>query len=325
MKDHETVRSFLGSVSVGEPLSFEQLALYPIWRKEAAPFSCITLDQAMARGSFHVKEVDGGTVSLLLVINDTAERVFLMDGEELVGARQNRILNLSLLVERSSQLKVPVSCVEQGRWAFTESRTMRSASLSHPSLRHEKAAQVHDNLRARRSFESDQAAVWGNVRQALYQSAAESPTGSLEAAFEQNRARLDKYTAALGCPAGAVGVAAVIAGRFVCADMFATAELLASLWPKLVHSFALDAMSAQAGGGKQPAPAEVAAVFALPEDAALEPFEAPGLGSSVRIRAGRTNGSALVAEGTAVHVELFSSQGGQRASRLSRPSQRAPR
>ena len=119
-------------ISVGEPLCFEQFALYPLWRKAAAPFPCITLDEAMAKGSFQVKEVDGGTVPLLLVVNGTSERVFLLDGEELVGAKQNRILNLSLLVERSSELKVPVSCVEQGRWSFTDANTMRASHFSHP-------------------------------------------------------------------------------------------------------------------------------------------------------------------------------------------------
>ena len=325
MKEHETVRAFLSSVSVGEPLSFEQLALYPLWRKEAAPFSCITLDEAMARGSFRVEEVDGGTVSLLLVTNDTAERVFLLDGEELVGARQNRILNLSLLVERSTRIKVPVSCVEQDRWGFGDSRTMRSANLSHPSLRKEKAEQVHENLRGSGRFDSDQGLVWHNVRMALYQSEVESPTGALEAAFEHNRAKLETYSAGLPCPAGAVGVAAVIAGRFICADIFATPSLLSLLWHKLVHSFALDAIDAPAGWWKLPAATEIAAMVALPEDAVLEPFEAPGLGASVRLQTGRTSGSALVVDATAVHVELFASQADKGGSRMSRPSQRGPR
>jgi hypothetical protein len=236
MEEQETVRAFLASVSVGEPLCFEQLALYPLSRKEAAPFQCITLDEAMAKGSFQVKEVDGGTVPLLLVVNDTAERVFLLDGEELVGAKQNRILNLSLLVERTSELKVPVSCVEQGRWNFTDTRTMRASHLSHPRLRHDKAEQVHESLRTRGTFESDQVEVWASVRESLFQACVDSPTAALEEVFEKRRPILDKYLAALACPQGAVGVAAVIAGRFVCADLFASPALLASLWFKLVHS-----------------------------------------------------------------------------------------
>ena len=252
MKEQQTVREFLDSVSVGEPLSYEQLALYPLWRKEAAPFPCITLDEAMATDSFQVKEIDGGTVPLLLVVNGTGERVFLLDGEELVGAKQNRILNLSLLVERSSELKVPVSCVEQGRWSFMDTNTMRASNLSHPRLRHDKAQQVHESMRARMSYESDQGQVWESVREVLSQAAVDSPTAALEDVFEKKRATLDGYASALACPKEAVGVAAVIAGRFVCADIFASAGMLASLWKKLVQSYALDATLAPAGDGKLP-------------------------------------------------------------------------
>ncbi len=296
MKEQQTVRAFLASVSMGEPLCFEQLALYPLSRKEAAPFRCITLDEAMAKGSFQVKEVDGGTVPLLLEVNGTSERVFLLDGEELVGAKQNRILNLSLLVERSSELKVPVSCVEQGRWNFTDNRTMRASHLSHPRLRHDKAEQVHESLRTRGSFESDQGQVWESVREVLYQSDVASPT------------------------------AAVIAGRFVCADVFTCAGMLASLWKKLVQSYALDATLAPAGDGKLPTAGQVMKAMRLPEDAAVETFESPGLGVSARIRTPLLTGSALVLEPAVVHLECFAAQGGearQSVSRLSRPSRRA--
>ncbi len=57
-----------------------------------------------------------GSVPELQVENKLDVRVFLMDGQELVGAKQNRILNTDVLVPASSTLKIPVSCVEQGRW-----------------------------------------------------------------------------------------------------------------------------------------------------------------------------------------------------------------
>jgi hypothetical protein len=64
----------------------------------------------------------------------------------------------------------------------------------------------------------------------------------------------------------------------------------------------------------------------LPEDAAVETFESPGLGASARIRTPLLTGSALVLEPAVVHLELFAAQGGQArqgSSRLSRPSRRA--
>ena len=66
----------------------------------------------------------------LVVENPLDERVLLYDGEELVGAKQNRILNVSVLVEAKSTLQIPVSCVEQGRW----SRASASFSLGQPRL-----------------------------------------------------------------------------------------------------------------------------------------------------------------------------------------------
>ena len=45
-------------------------------------------------------------------------RVLFLEGEELVGAKQNRILNTSVLLPARSKIKIPVSCVERGRWAY---------------------------------------------------------------------------------------------------------------------------------------------------------------------------------------------------------------
>jgi hypothetical protein len=76
----------------------------------------ITLDEALPRGLCVAETSEAGSVPELVVENPLTERVLLYDGEELVGAKQNRILNVSVLVEAMSGLTIPVSCVEQGRW-----------------------------------------------------------------------------------------------------------------------------------------------------------------------------------------------------------------
>ena len=52
----------------------------------------------------------------LRVVNPLDANVLLYDGEELLGAKQNRILNVTVLVPAASEKTVPVSCVEEGRW-----------------------------------------------------------------------------------------------------------------------------------------------------------------------------------------------------------------
>jgi hypothetical protein len=58
----------------------------------------------------------GGSVPELKFVNESDKPVFLMDGEELIGAKQNRTLNLSILVPAKKAVGIPVSCVERGRW-----------------------------------------------------------------------------------------------------------------------------------------------------------------------------------------------------------------
>src|SRR6266849_5450815 len=78
-----------------------------------------TLDEALARSTLDVTEINqAGSVPLLQVTNKDDAPVFLMAGEHLVGAKQNRVLNASILVPARSELPIPVSCVEAGRWSY---------------------------------------------------------------------------------------------------------------------------------------------------------------------------------------------------------------
>ena len=61
---------------------------------------------------------ESGSVPELRITNNLDERVLLIDGQELIGAKQNRILNTDVLVSAKKSLNLPVSCVEQGRWGY---------------------------------------------------------------------------------------------------------------------------------------------------------------------------------------------------------------
>ena len=59
---------------------------------------------------------DAGQVSALKVDVKGAVPVLLLDGEELIGAKQNRVVNLTILAPPRRTTVIPVSCVESGRW-----------------------------------------------------------------------------------------------------------------------------------------------------------------------------------------------------------------
>jgi hypothetical protein len=71
------------------------------------------------RGEARVTEVsEAGSVPFLQVANGADRPLLLLDGEELIGAEQNRILNTAVLVAAHTEVTIPVSCVEQGRWGY---------------------------------------------------------------------------------------------------------------------------------------------------------------------------------------------------------------
>src|SRR3954469_8683629 len=102
-------------LSVGDPDVHGPLAVFPLFgpppRLEYLPFA-----QAAALG-VSIKELEGiASVNDLVVINPLDKPVLLYEGEEVLGAQQNRTFDVSVLVPARSHLQVPVSCVEQRRW-----------------------------------------------------------------------------------------------------------------------------------------------------------------------------------------------------------------
>ena len=107
------------SLEIGVAQSFRNLTVFPLSRARAASDpGYVLLCEAVAAGEAAVMEVSaGGAVPSLLLKNRSKHPVLLLDGEELVGAKQNRIMNLTILAPPGQDLVIPVSCVEAGRWS----------------------------------------------------------------------------------------------------------------------------------------------------------------------------------------------------------------
>ena len=80
----------------------------------------LTLGEAIKTKTVHIEEIsEQGSVPEILFENSDDVPVLLLDGQELIGAKQHRILNLTILVPARSTLAIPVSCVEGGRWHWS--------------------------------------------------------------------------------------------------------------------------------------------------------------------------------------------------------------
>ncbi|HXF74304.1 MAG TPA: DUF6569 family protein, partial [Actinomycetota bacterium] len=179
MRDVEVVRELVGALRAGEPKAAGGLALVPVFGGRRAG-GYLLAEEAIAAGLLEVGELGGGVVPELVVRNRAPQPVLLLEGEHLVGAKQDRALNVSVLVPASSELPIPVSCVEAGRWAYrSERRLSVERTFSSPGVRRVKTSSVAARRRTVGDRRSDQGAVWGAVEARLAASGTRSPTSSL--------------------------------------------------------------------------------------------------------------------------------------------------
>ncbi|TME39254.1 MAG: hypothetical protein E6I75_05790 [Chloroflexi bacterium] len=107
----------LDSMHIGEPQVIDALTVVPLHSNSPSPeFNYLTLPEAHATGQVVVSEKPSATVPTLLVINRAGLPILILDGEEIVGGRQNRVVNTTLLVPAHSTFELDVTCVEHGRW-----------------------------------------------------------------------------------------------------------------------------------------------------------------------------------------------------------------
>jgi hypothetical protein len=303
---------FLAPVQVTAPQEAAGLQVFGLRREAGTALDYTTLDDALAARTLEITEVnESGSVPTLRVRNSADTLVFLMAGEQLVGAKQNRVLNASLMIDARTDLPIPVSCVEAGRWGYRSRHFSSGGTSSHGHLRHKMSRQVTASYRSSGRPASDQAAVWSEVARKLDTMGSSSPSSALHQAYEDHTRRLGDVLGRLQVPEDCCGVAFAIGGRLAGADLFDRPQTLCKLWPKLVRAFAIDALEG-AAPVEAPLTAEAVHEWLLSAAAAkAEPFKSPGLGDDVRLEGPNLVGAGLVVREQPVHVELFAEQPGQ--------------
>jgi hypothetical protein len=270
------------------------------------------LSEAISQHLVQITEVsEGGSVPQLLLVNEATQPVLLLDGEELVGAKQNRVLNLTVLVPAMSKTVIPVSCIEQGRWHW-RSRHFEAANRTlYASARAEKMAQVSQSMREEDSYRSDQHAIWESIGRKAANFEMHSPTGAASDLYEDRSALLDHMVSQVKPQTDQVGAAFMVRGRLVGAELFGSAQGFSSLLPKLVRSYGLDAIDAREStrvrrrrAASDPATLVKTFLAKLLSATALRK-RALGLGEDLRLEEHDLVGAALVHEGEVVHLSAF--------------------
>ena len=141
-------RELLSTLTIGQPAHHHNLTFFPLLWPETHEPSYTLLSTAIEAGEAVVEEVnESGSVPNLAVTNKCERPLLIPEGEILIGAKQNRVINVTVLVAAGVKFVLPVSCVEAGRWRY-QSRHFESKFCAPPSLRNKKLRAVHRNRSA---------------------------------------------------------------------------------------------------------------------------------------------------------------------------------
>lgn len=300
------VHDAVSHLRIGSETTYRNLTMVALLDGQRGEPDYLTMGEALARRCVEVKEVsEGGSVNDLRFTNKSNLAVLLLDGEELVGAKQNRVLNLTILAPAMQTIIIPVMCVEQGRWAYRSPGFSSSRQTLHAMGRAQKAEQVAHSRRQSGQPRADQSAVWSEVQMKMMRLEADSPTGAMEAIYAKHEASLGDYEQAFRPEEGQVGALFAINGRIIGLDMFDFVPTLRLFFPKLVRSYALDAIDFQRESFKPLPPGAVEDFLERISQAQANVYPGVGEGEDVRLEAPGLTGAALVARERVIHLSAF--------------------
>jgi hypothetical protein len=253
----------------------KNLAIFPVVvGRSYDTLQLLTLDEGIRSGQVIISESrgqpalihpgqimpqrrQGAEVNRLVLYNNSTKSLLLLAGEIVTGGQQDRVIGSDRIVPPTSgPIDLSVFCVEPGRWTG-QKPTFGSMSMQ----------MAQPNVRAPAMAQHNQGLVWDNVRSSNEKAeaqlhGAESMAVGKTSSYAQvfGSAPMQKIIADYGGAEsgqailrelrakGAVGVVVAINGRVLWADIFASPDLFAKYWPKLMGSYAAEAITAGSGG-----------------------------------------------------------------------------
>ncbi|HID32310.1 MAG TPA: hypothetical protein EYP24_02910 [bacterium (Candidatus Stahlbacteria)] len=246
-----------------------------------------------------------GSVPTLSVKNNGDRRVLLVGGEELLGAKQNRVLNTSVMVLPSVTIDVPVSCTEQGRWSYSSENFRASPTIMPRNSRMKNKRSVDLSLEARGSFEGDQGAVWDDISVMQQRAGVSSKTNAMRDVIDANWSSISEYTEAFQPVDGQNGAIFLANGAITGMELFSKEDAFRSIFPKIVGSYAFDHIT---NTGAQETGIEEASVDGFLKRltrSRRSTYPSNGEGLDLRFEGDKISGAALVCQGEIIHLSAY--------------------
>jgi hypothetical protein len=302
----ELLNNVLDQIELGEIKTFEHISVIPIISKTTAGMDYRTLPEVLGGEDVRISEISSsGSVGELSLVNDSGEFLLLLDGEELIGAKQNRVMNSSIMAAPRSKIKIPVSCTEQGRWSY-QSRNFEDSGVVMPlRARYNKKRSVDDELESSGTYRSNQSQVWQDISQMRSDSDTNSPTGAMKDVYKNRSSSLEAYAGAFKSVQGQTGMVVFVNGDVAGLEIFSKESALQSLAPKLIKSYAMDVLLEDSSSTGTPTQESAEEFIRALRTADSESYKSIGEGWDHRFSGNSVTGSALTCDEEVVHAVFY--------------------
>ncbi len=214
------------------PQSHENVAIIPL-KSEKNYTDLLTLKKGLELGLVEVKECETSTVNTLIVKNNSVTPLILIDGEEVVGGDQNRIVNATTIVAPKSEFNISVSCTERGRWGY-KSEFKSSAHIADYNTRFRKMHAMRNNMPVQNE-------VWASIDSLESRNEYKSPTSAMSESYENAKVNLEEILESFEIVDGQNGVLIIVNGEIKGFELFLNSEIYKAFHEKILKSYLIDA------------------------------------------------------------------------------------
>ena len=305
----EIASEFFSKIKLGKAQKYQSLTLIPLKIENPAKKSAyITGKHAIKNGNLTVEELSSsGTVSRLLAFNSGKQPVILISGEGLKGAKQDRIVNVSIVVSPGKRVEVPVSCIERGRWSHGKCGKFTSANFATDKIRKSVMNNVIDTcISGYIKYDSDQSEVWETVTESMSHLNINSYSENLNDVYKQ--LNISEAAEEIEYEKNTVGVAVAAPDGQLTVEIFEHPSLMKEYWKDILGSMLIDSFIEYNHTQKTKSPGvrtihkKIKQFFKETADNAQPPAKSPGSGEFIISKTPHSSSGTLMDSGRILHV-----------------------
>lgn len=300
----DTIDNILNQINILETEKYQNMTVIGLNIPDKQ-LDLMSLEIGLDMGLVEITELnEQGSVGEVKVTNNAVTPLLLLDGEEILGSKQNRIINTTIIIPAKSEKIIPVSCVEANRWDYNTRKFHYSNNMATSRVRRDKLNSINQSLRKTNRYISDQNKVWENISQTEMELGVNSTTSALHDTYIQRDNTIQEYKKAFKIQQQQNGLIVYINGELAGFEIIYNSTRYKQYHDKLLKSYIIDAISKQQE--------DYVEEYVKKEDlinkirkSKRETYESIGLGTDYRFEDEDIMGSMMLLENDIINASFF--------------------